>query len=387
VGSIVVILTAFVLTRLDALKLEARTEYPGKRAAETLHLNWWHFLGGFLSTQLQYLDKAAHYFSNQSEASNFIMVAPFLLIPSVYITYRSFKKKNHNERRYSLLFLNALFILFAIRFTVTVTGTGSLSSLVRIVPNNRILLGIGFIAFLQLIFLARDQERYTYPAWLKKGGTWLTFIVLATTGFVIRHDYPGYIVSGLKILLLAAAMAALFRLIVGKRLVLAAILLFLLSFYASYKVNPLYRGLSPLINSPLTHTVTTINAKHPGTWVVLDSLEYNTYLPAANIRTLSGVYQYPQFNLWDKLDPTGQYKPIYNRYAQAVFAENAPAKMYLIQNDWFDIKFNGCDPFIQQQSDYILSVHPTDTTCLRAIDMVQFPGKTFYIYKTQRTGT
>lgn len=384
-AGVAVVVIVFVLTRLDTLKLEASTEYPGKRAAELLDLNWWHLFGGFLSAQLQALDRAVHYFSNQSEASNFITIAPFLLLPSAYILYKSYRQKGKQRaRHYSLLFINILLVLFAVRFTVEVTGNGALSSLARVVPNNRILLGIGFVAFLQLILLARDQERYTYPLWLKKSGMWLTFIALTITGMVVRHMYHGYIKSGLKILVLAAAMALLFRLVVEKRLAAAGALLFLLSFYASWHVNPLYRGLSPLIDSPLTHTVAKVNDKQPGTWIVLDSLEYNTYLPAENIRTLSGVYEYPQFDLWKKLDPAGQDKPIYNRYAQAVFSEYAPAKLYLVQNDMFHIKFNGCDPFVQQQADYILSVHATDAACLTPVDTLRLPGKSFFIYKTQR---
>jgi hypothetical protein len=382
-ASIIAVFVLFVLTRLDALKLEAGTEYPGKRAAEALQLDWLHFFGGFLSTQLQSAEKAAHYFSNQSEASNFIMIAPFLLIPSGYILWRSFRAKGKERaRHWSLLFLNILLVIFAIRFTVEITGSGPIASLLKVVPNNRILLGIGFIAFLQFILLARDQEKYTYPVWVKKGGMWLVFWALVAVGMLIRHQYHGYITSGLKILVLAGAMAALYRLFVTKRILLASMLLLALSVYASGHVNPLYRGLSPLINSPLTHAVKDVNNEKPGTWIVLDSLEYNSYLPAANIKAISGVYQYPQFDLWKKIDPTGADKPIYNRYAQAVFSEYAPSKLYLIQNDWFEIKFDGCDPFVQQQASYILSVHPTSTACLTPVKTLTLPGKTFYIYKT-----
>lgn len=377
-------LVAFLVQKADVLRLVAESEYPGKRAAETMQLEWWHLVGGFFSGQLQDLNKALHYIANQSEASNFIMIAPFLLMPSAYVIYRSFKKKS--AQRYTLLFLNILLVLLMLRFVTELTGSGGISSMLRIVPNNRVLLGIGFVAFLQLIVLARDQAAVTYPRWFTRGSTATVAIVLFEAGFYIATFYSEYLAAGKKLVVLIALGTLLYYLFIKKRLIAFGLLLLFLSWYSSHGIHPLYRGLDPLIHSPLSSKVTEINNKHKGTWIVLDSLEYNTYLPANGIQTLSGVYTYPQLALWQKLDPTGAYKPAYNRYSQAVFSEYAPDKIYLVQNDMFHIKFNGCDPFIQKEVDYILSVHKTSTECLSLVDTVTYPAKSFYIYKTQRAG-
>jgi len=377
-GAAIGALCLFWATHAQVLGIVAGTIYPGKRAAEIIQLDILQLLGGYLSAGLQSAESAAHYFSNQSESSNFILISPFLLIPSGYIIYRAFKQKS--AHKYTLLFLNITLVVFALRFLTQITGEG-LSATLRIVPNNRILLGIGFISMLQLIVLAREQQNIFYPKRLRKWGTILATLTVFYVGWRINRDYPGYVNSS-TVLMLATTVTAIFYLFIKKRLVAAAFLLFAISFFATYKVNPLYIGLSPLIDSPLSKSVEEINATEPGAWIILDSLEYNTYLPAQGIRTISGVYQYPQFDLWQKIDPEHKHADIYNRYAQAVFSEYAPAPMYLVQNDMFHIKFDGCDPFVQKEAKYILSVHPTKSTCLTELHTLELPNKTFYIYRT-----
>jgi hypothetical protein len=375
-----VVLAAFYGTHRDVLHTITHTVYPGNRAPETVHLTIWELLAGFLNGQLQDTLKAMHYFSNQSESGNFILVAPFLLIPSAFVTWRAFRRQQAG--RFTLLFLNLLLIVFAVRFLSTLNGNASWDTLLRVVPNNRILYGIGFAAILQLVVLARDQQQLRYPDWLVKAGTWLTFGVLLADGFMIRHQFHGYITSGLKIILLAASVAIIFRLVVRKHLAAAAFMLLLLSFLSSYRIHPLYRGLGPLINSPLSTAVKAVNNHRPGAWIAVNTLEFNDYLAANGVRSISGVYTYPQFGLWKPLDPAGRQSVVYNRYAQAVFNTLAPSKLYLIQSDWFEIQFNGCDPYVQQRASYILSVDPLPTTCLTPIQTVQFPAKKFYIYRT-----
>lgn len=371
----------FVATHAHVLQLIANTAYPGKRSAELLHLNVWELLGGFLNGQLQIASNAAHYFSNQSEASNFITLAPFLLIPSGYVIYRAFRRKS--PHKYTLLFINIVIVLFSMRFLLQLNG-GGLQALLRVVPNNRVLLGIGFACCLQLIILAREQQSVTYPKRFIHWVVGLSWIVLLYVGWRLKRDFPGFIDDGTTILFLASTLAIALYLFMKKRIIAAAVLLLAMSFAATYKVNPLYRGLGPLINAPLSHKVSDINNKKPGPWIVLDSLEFNTYLPAQGIQTISGVYEYPQFAIWHELDPTRQYTNVYNRYAQAVFSEYAPDKIYLVQSDMFHVKFNGCDSFVQHEASYILSVHPTQSSCLTHIDTLPIGQKTFYVYKTAR---
>lgn len=380
-ASAVGLIALFWASHASILQLVTNTAYPGKRSSEALSLNIWELLGGFLSARLQDAQAAAHYFSNQSEAANFILLSPLLLLPSAYIIYRAFK--TGSKHKYTLLFLNVVLILFSVRFLTQINGEGVAAAL-RIVPNNRILLGIGFVGILQMVVLARDQQSIAYPKKLVKWGVIFGTLALVYIGWRLKHDFPGYIQSGSSVLVVSAAISAAFYFFMKKRLAAAALLVLTVSFLATYKVNPLYRGLSPITDSPLSRSVKSINDQAPGPWIVLDSLEYNTYLPAQGIQTISGVYTYPQFALWQKIDQEKKYVHVYNRYAQAVFSDYAPDIMYLVQSDMFHLKFNGCSDFVQKESAYILSVHPTSTECLAHVKTLELPNKTFYIYKTPR---
>jgi len=66
-----------------------------------------------------------------------------------------------------------------------------------------------------------------------------------------------------------------------------------------------------------------------------------------------------------------------------IFSQGAPAPFYLVQSDWFDIKFDGCSPFVQHEARYVMSVAPITGQCLTPVKTVTFPAKTFYIYETK----
>jgi hypothetical protein len=377
-GLVVTLLGVYAATHWQDLQIIAQTDYPGKREVEQLQLTPWHILGGFLAGQLQNITNASNYISNQSESSNFILLAPYLLLPGTYLLYRYFRK---GRRRYTLLLVGLLLLLFMIRATIEVTGDGLLALAARAVQNKRILLGVGFAGIVYMVILAREQAQFSYHRHFVKASTLLVLFATLLIGWRIKETYPGYIVMTAKIIGLGSLPALAYATFIKKHLTVSAAVILILAAYSSYRVNPVYRGLGPLSRTPLAEKVIAINSERPERWIVLDSLEFNTYLPAQGIRTVSGVYTYPQHDLWRQHDPNGDYRTVYNRYAQAVFSDYTPDKFYLVQNDMFHVKFNACDPFVQENSQYILSVHPTASPCLELLDTVSLPKMTFYIYQ------
>ena len=167
----------------------------------------------------------------------------------------------------------------------------------------------------------------------------------------------------------------------------AALTLFLIfSIASSIKVNPLYIGTSIITSTPLSVTIKNISNSDNGRWVTDESaLENITTLNGT--RSLSGVYAYPQLELWRSIEAN---EDIYNRYAHTnfVFDRNRSKEINttLIQSsgDNFGIVTEPCGKFLEESRvKYILTATQFSETedCLKLITRVVYPNKTFYIYQ------
>lgn len=373
-----IIVAAFVVARLDVVRAIRSTAYPGRRAVDP-SFDSAHVMAGFLSNQLQDMTKAVHYLGNQSESSNFLLISPFLIIPSCYLAYRQFAAGS--TRPYTLLFVNALLVAFIVRTLNTVNGDSFLPSILKIVPGTRFLLAVGFVSLLQLVLLVKEQDRVAYPLLVSAIAGLGAFVVLTLVGLHVRARYPGFVGSGAKIIGLAGVMAVIFWLCISRRATAAAALLLLISLYSSYKIHPLYRGLAPLTDSALARKIREVAGPSDERWVTLDAMQYNTYLVAAGVRSYSGVYTYPQPRVWQRLDPDGRYRDVYNRYAHVVFSTSSAAGFSLVSPDRFDVRFDGCSDFVRSEIGYVLAPHAVESRCLSLVDTVEYPSVKFFVYR------
>lgn len=81
-------------------------------------------------------------------------------------------------------------------------------------------------------------------------------------------------------------------------------------------INPVMRGLSPLLDSDAFRTIEKIRATDPrGKWIVYEDLILVQLVKATGAKVLNGIKILPDLSFLRRLDPKGDYDSIYNRYA------------------------------------------------------------------------
>lgn len=378
----------FYETHKRPIKALSSSVYPGHRRIDSGGLNPLSITDSFLMPIEQSDSRGAHFFQNQSEASNFILLLPFLLLPGIGLMVWEWVKKKKPDWLFLAIQLCA--VLFFVRaFVPYGSGFFRLLLLDR-VPQARLIIGFGFIGILQVIYFTKKLDelkpsrRFMWPFAVLYG--FAGFLILAAVGVKVWHRYPLFM-SFSHDLWLIGALSGLFSLIVIAFLVnrraVAAILFLAFTLISSYRIIPLYQGLNILTsNRVVTHM--RVISKPSDTWVTVggDAWLYEDFGALAGRHSLSGPQLYPT-NAWANIVGM-QYKNIYDREGHALFVDDpsqiAPVK--LLQADAFAIKFQ-CSPYIENNVQFALSVHELSGNCLKLRDKILYPGKTFYLYQVR----
>src|SRR5262249_8133234 len=130
------------------------TLYPGARVVLSGKMNVLNVFDAFLLPPLQGFSRGAHFFTNASEASNFILLMPFLLPPCFVLIWFEYKKHKHIDWTFlavqltGLLFLARAFLPFGNHFY-------KLLLLQEVPDNGRLVIGMGLVGILQIILLVK----------------------------------------------------------------------------------------------------------------------------------------------------------------------------------------------------------------------------------------
>ncbi len=377
----------FYYTRKSVISTINNTVYPGTRIITSGGPTPLLSFSSFLSPNLQYDQKAAvGYLGNQSEASNFIFMAPFLFLPSIYVIVQ--QKRKHHKMLWSLLLINALLAFFLARMYIATPSW--VEPIYRVfllhkVPNTRLLIGLGFAGIIQLLLFMRALETSA----LKKReigalaivGGLTSITTLLYIGIYTIHHFPIFISSYPKVLLFSLWVTAGVVLILLKRFGLGLSVLVLFSLLSVYRVNPLYHGLAPLTKAK---AITTIKSyPNNGNWVVLDDRLLINFPVIAGKHSINSVQFYPQLDLWAKLDKSKHYQTVYNRFAHIVFVTDPELHepFSLKYADTFYVKFEPCGEFLQTNAKYVLSEKPLTQSCMQLDRLIDLEKRDFYIYR------
>ena len=86
--------------------------------------------------------------------------------------------------------------------------------------------------------------------------------------------------------------------------------------FSNAEINPIMRGLSPLIDSAGFREISKIQAADPGAkWIVYNSRYFAQLVKASGAPIFNGTKIVPDLPFLYRLDPGGQHDWIYNRYA------------------------------------------------------------------------
>lgn len=383
----------FLNTRADVVSTIQNTAYPGKRIQKSGEYDVIHLFSSHLSAQLQFGSKANHYLisgaaTNQSEASNFLLLLPFLLLPSIFVLYKYYKKDKQID--WPLLLTNCAFLLIVIWLSVPNIRILGKLTLLEAVPHTRLIIGLGVLNIVQnALFVRRYTSFKTFIVKWKWALIYvsLVFVIELGLGLYVMHHSPGFI--GIRrVIAFALPVPVILYLLLRKHFNLAASGLLAFSIVLTFRINPLYHGTSILTKTPVSLAIQRVASQDDGVWATEHFLLEN-FVFMNGARSLSGVYSYPQLELWRDADP-GAPDYIYNRYAHTIFAfdrdhaQTIPTKVSLTGGDSLGITTEPCSEFLRKHNTrYLLTaaeLNPEDK-CASLIEQINYPAITFFIYK------
>lgn len=381
-----VIVLAFLQTRSSAVSTVTHTVYPGTRVEISGGIDPLLTFSSFLSPNLQYETQASvGYLRNQSEASNFILIAPFLLLPSLYLIYRHRKQTGKLLWSLALVDVAIVFTLARMHFRTPWLDPFYNLFLQSKVPPTRMLIGLGLAGFFQLILIIKALDGDHVSRIIRERLAWIAagsgLVVMVFVGFYTIARYTVFISNPMKVLVFALWISAGVYFIVRRPVNLGLGLLVLFSVVSVYRILPYYRGLGPFTTSPLVAAIKS--TPNDGNWVSVDNRLIINFPIMAGKHSLNSVQFYPQLAQWHQIDPSGQYDTDYNRYAHVEFDDdkNLQTPFDLPQADVLLVKFDPCGSFLQRNDKYVLSSKPLTDNCLQLDRTIDLPAQDYYIYQ------
>lgn len=332
---IVLILLGLMLGRVlikswDTVKAVMNTAYPGARC-ET---------GGKLL--LQFFQYPANMFmtvfseglgTNVCESAVFFDLFPIGIILGLLII---FKEKNKDPLLIIMLIIETIFIIWC--------GIGLPKLLAKITllyvsPARRTLV---IASFLNVLILIRAMGISTTKISKQVAiiGTIIATATIITFSWLCFKEY-------FVLLKIVCATIAILILVYGIlrynsrktiQYLYTIAIVFVLGF-SSFLVNPVRSGLKVIEEHPVGLKIKEINEKNPGIWIVEGGYPLINFPIMYGAATINSTNTYPDLNRWRKLDTTGQYENIYNRYAHITIelTKDKEAKFELLYPDVFKV--------------------------------------------------
>ncbi len=383
---------AFLHSRSGVIDTIQNTAYPGQRMTVSGGYDIYHFLSGNYAFLSQFGSKIIHYTPmnpgmwNQSELSNFIYVSLFLTIPAIVILYRTFRKSRTVDPTILLLFCCFLLFLSWLFLPHLPSFVGKVTLLER-VPTNRLLIGFGL---LNVVFLAQFAKLYLAEKrppkqWLILAYALAVFIAQLVIGLHNLHRYPGFVTMPF-VIIFSLIIPVVIWLILQKKIVPGLAVLFAFSLISTAAVNPVYRGTAVLSDNPLVKQITAIHrSDEKGRWIIENGFLENFAL-ISGAPSVSGVYTYPQLDLWRQLDHPKQ-ESLYNRYAHVTItlnrsSETAGPVLESPAADHFGVGIGACSPFLAKENvHYVVTEVPLVSRCAKQINTTRLADRTVFIYR------
>ena len=344
----------FVWRHLDAIAIINSTVYPGERTSES---------GGGVNIATLF-GAPLDYFSwrrtfamvnqtNQSEnSSGIVFLVPVLVAAMGMVVSR---KRIRREKNVVVLLATLLAgsALLSWALLPIPTTVGRLLLLDR-VPPERIL---PTLTFAGLIALGQYLSLGIRPDSLKE-----RFVVfMAVIAFVITSVLAAkaYRVENANInnqiaIALIALVSLSILLILWKCRKIGIVALAFFGLVQFLAVNPIQRGVSPLLDNPVSSSAREIRqglGKDIG-WMLIGGDAYvRGSLEATGVSLTSGVSRYPDYDYWRVLDPELKFEDSWNRYGHIFVSPGEKDSEPLItspQGDVIQVVLDPCDDRLQR---------------------------------------
>ena len=381
IGVAGVLLGAFLYEHSTVFTTVSNTAYPGQRVVSSGGEDVAKLLTTYLQSQLQREDRGTHYYKNQSESSSFIVLPLYFILPAIGLLVWLYIKKRRIE--WALLGLIAVcLIFFAVLFIPNIDIISKVL-LLTLVPHYRLVIGLGFLAIILILYMAKVFKEYKLSLNRKAYiivllYSLIFFGLMLWAGLETSKLYPDFISSKKLILLLAAVLMLGSTLVLLNRPKIGLLILAAFSLASSVYVNPLYRGLGPLQNSEVSKAIQSV-APPTATWAAAQDILIENLPQMSGRPAVTGVSTYPENAFWEQYSGKSN-SFIYNRYAHIVLSSNDKNSLVLATPDLITVSAS-CNRKITEKIEYIVSTTPLQGSCNSLLKTVTYPAVTFYLYK------
>ena len=371
------VLVYFLVRSADGLNLLSNTVYPGKRVSLGGNYKLVNLFTSLSSAFMPYKDVIK---GNNSESATYIHFAPLFVV-----LFPAMSKKLREYKDREVVVGEALWTMLVVQIIFMCAGfTEKLSKITFFSYVNRMPLSYGWIGVIFTIWsvyviwkhkdMFRMWEKILYP--LLYGGIYYTFIDDELI------EYVGIASLGKEIIVFVVILLFVF---LAKKHMFGYLLVGFMCF-AGLLVNPINRGISPIINHPISNCIANeVKANPDGIWLSVDTQAgyIGNFVMANGARVMDGTNFYPDFEKWEILDPDGKYEDCYNRYSNQSFKlTDEETSIRLLSADHLLCSINPKDVvklnvnYLVSQRDITEDFEKYDIDC----EMI-FDRGGFYIYK------
>jgi len=323
----------------DTLLIIQNTEYPAGRISAGGGLGMARVLSGIYGFFLKenIFPKA---WGNICEASNFIIISPWLLLPFIFNIKNWLKK----ERLLVILLIYQGLLCFWI--TRGFPLMASKLTLFSLVTEQRALIGLGLANILSaILFFTKPQYRLKWNFVQGIFFSLIAFLLAVLHGFWLNRQSNGFFYA-YQIIWASFFCASLAYSLLTQRKFLFFMIIGIL-ILPNLGVNPLARGLSPLMDQELTYFMDGLNIQaRSSEWIVFGDCRVANFLKSTGVNVFNGTQAAPELSRMKVLDPAGNYRKIYNRYATISCVTNTrqdEASFSLNHNDFYTLKVHPCN--------------------------------------------
>jgi len=356
----------------DTYAMILNTVYPGRRVSTGGDLVSGKFFAEFFGIFMSNTHCPKQWV-NICEASGFIMFFPIVFYGMVYDYVKT--------RRVDplLISLSAFIVASLIYLLIGFPTVLSKVTLMSMSPSRRFLpiLGAGNCILL-ICYLSTRQTQTSADRF-----SWIEFGILATAIIVFARVVITHIntatqnffssteINTVTILILTSYLLIRYR---QHRFATPALYVLLMAIAVSNAtVNPFTIGLSSILDNPLAKTTRQIHKQDPkARWALFGNTRITNVLKANGFSLLNCVKMVPVSDDMRVLDPTGDYYPVYNRYAWITLDTYIDGKDTVTMGnkyqDAYTISMDPCSPRLKQLAvKYLVFTEPPKDAAVRCM--------------------
>ena len=371
----------------DTANLIMNTAYPGKRST-----NGGDLVDGKLFSEFFGIYLAENHFPPQwlniCEASSFIMFFPVIFYVLIYNWIK------YTKPDILILSISGYIIIILIWIILGFPSILSKVSLLSMSPVYRTLPVLGAANCILLIVFLGSLSPNT-----KIKFSWIEAIVLTISFFILLRLVTTNINNAtnkffsnetLTVSLLFTVVYLLIRYSYIKYTTPAVAVILLAITVPNFKIHPVTKGLSSILENPVVKSTKEIQAKDPNArWAVFGNQTISNLLKVNGINVFNGVKVVPQLKDMAVLDPSGKNNFIYNRYAHINLFSFVDGKDSVgfklnenkVVNDNYSIFMDPCSPRLNQLGvKYFIFTYRPQTAELRCMTKITDMGG-ILIYK------